>query len=223
MSEWPTNSDLSTALTEAGITPPGSSRLTSALTLAIAAWEDATGYYPFAAGQNATTTAAPVYWPADASASVIDLGGAVLSSTAPTVALDGTTLVAGSDYELRPVAAARTGQPYTYLYLPNRRLSRHTPEGGLAAHRLVVTGIWGYCAYNAIPELARQAVLAKAALNIANPATSAGDATEAVRRIEQGTVTIDYGTSTEERLAAVRAWESDWAAGLAKYRRRGVV
>jgi hypothetical protein len=139
------------------------------------------------------------------------------------VALDGVALEAGSDYEMRPVAAPRKGQPYTYLYLPNRRLSRHTPEGGLAAHRLVVTGVWGYCAHDAVPELARQAVLAKAALNIANPATSAGDATEAVRRIEQGTVTIDYGTSAEERLSAVRAWESDWAAGLAKYRRQGVV
>jgi hypothetical protein len=223
MSEWPTSSDLSDALTEAGITPPASGRLASALTLAIEAWEEATGYFPFAAAEGAAASAAPVYWPADASASVIDLGGAVLSSPAPSVALDGTALVAGSDYELRPVAAPRKGQPYTYLYLPSRRLSRHSPEGGLAAHRLVVTGVWGYCAHDAVPELARQAVLAKAALNIAAPATSAGEATGAVKRVEQGTVTIDYGTSTEERLSAVRAWESDWAAGIAKYRRQGVV
>lgn len=223
MAAWPTSDDLEDALTEAGIPVPGAGRLSSALALAIEAFEAATGYTPFAAASEAEPATDTLYWPEDGSASVISLGGAVLSGESVTVTLDTTELTAGTDYELRPTNATRTGRPYTYLVLTNRRLSRRSPEGGIQAGKLTLTGIWGWCASDAVPELARQAVLAYALLDIAAPQIQSGDATQGKRKIDQGTVTIEYGTSTEERLAAVRAWEGDWERAVAHFRRKSVM
>lgn len=216
MSQMPTNAELTTALTEAGIPVPGSSRLTAALALAVEAWQDATGWYPFAAASGATADQVTLSWPNDAAVVIVPFGGGIVSSaTAPVVELDESALTAGADYTLFPPDAPRRGVPYTYLKMRNRRLT--------AQSVLTLSGVWGYCAYDAVPEVAKQAVLAKAALNIAAPEIQTGDATRQQSQIEQGTVKIQYGTSAEERLAAVHAWESDWATGLSSYRRQGVM
>jgi hypothetical protein len=216
MGVWPTTSELRESLAGAGVpVPPVTSTLTSALSTAIAAWEDASGWYPFAAAQNAIAAASPLSWPADGSVSVIDFGGGVLTSTTPVVTLAGTALVAGTDYELRPVDAPRKARPYTYLKLLNRRLSGYYP--------LTLTGIWGHCAYNAIPAGVVQAVLAHACLQIAAPSVQAGTAARSLSMVEEGDVKLQWGTTAEERLAAVRQWQSDWSDALKTYRRQRVV
>lgn len=212
MAGWPSSSDLSNALAGAGIAVPASaSALTSALSDAIAAWEDASGWYPFAAAEGATAVESALSWPSDSSASVIEFGGGVLTSTAPVIKLAGSTLVAGTDYELRPTDAPRKVRPYTYLKLLNRRVSGY--------HPLTVTGIWGFCSYNAVPASVAQAVLAHACLAIAAPSVQAGTATRTLSMVEEGDAKQQWASSTEERLLAVRGWQSDWEMALRAYRR----
>jgi hypothetical protein len=87
------------------------------------------------------------------------------------------------------------------------------------ADTLTASGIWGYCAFNAVPELARAAVLAHASLGIAAPSVQAGGATRVLSQAEEGDVKYQWGSSIQERQAAVKAWQSDWQAAMAYYRR----
>lgn len=211
MSEWPTTTEVSDALEEAGIPVPSTGRLTSALALAIESFEDATGWYPFAAVESAEPASQSLSWPADAAVSIIDFGGGLLTGEDITLTLDDATLAITDDYELRPTDAARKRLPYTYLRLVGRRI------GGDSA--LSITGVWGYCAFDAVPELARQAVIAHCCRAIGAPAVQSGTAGRAVTEEKQGQVDLKYGTSTEERQAAMRQWQDDWESAVKKFRR----
>ena len=214
MSEWPTNTDLAEALNAAGIPVPVASVLTSALALSVEAFQDATGWYPFAASSTATASTVPLFWPDSALVSVVSFGGGVLTSTTPTVTLDGSTLEAATDYILCPPDASRRGVPYTYLKLLRRKVGNN--------NALSITGIFGYCAYNAVPELARAAVLAYAAMDIAAPSIQAGTATRVLAQAEEGEVKYQWGSSIEERQAAMRSWQTNWDMAIAKFQQRKV-
>lgn len=214
MDTWPTTTQVSDALEEAGIPTPSGSRLSSALALAKEAFEDATGWYPFAAVEDAEPASLALSWPADAGVSIIDLGGGLLPGEDITLTLDDTTLTITDDYELRPTDAARKRLPYTYLKLVGRRIGWDSA--------LSITGVWGYCAYDAVPELARQAVVAHCCMAIGAPSVQAGTADRTVTEEEQGQVDLKYGTSIEERQSAMRLWKADWETGVRKYRRQSV-
>ena len=215
MSAWPTPQNLADELVEAGFTKPSTSRLTSALALAVEAFQDATGWYPFAAQEDAEAAESTLTWPADSAVSVIELGGGVLSSTTPTLTISGDALTAGTDFELRPVDAPRKSQPYTYLKLRGRVLSGNS--------ELKLTGIWGYCDATSVPELARAAVLAYAARDIAAPQVQSGAATRPVSEAKEGDVSRQYGTNIEERQAAIRQWAGDWDAGTKRFTRQRII
>jgi hypothetical protein len=214
MSEWPTNTELSDALEAAGIPVPASGVLASSLALAVSAFEDATGWYPFAAAEDATAQESTLSLPSRSLVSVVGFGGGLLTGTAPTISLNDTDLVAGTDYTLCPPEAPRKGTPYTYLKLRYKKVS--------SLDTLSASGIWGYCAHDAVPELARAAVLAYAAMEIAAPSIQSGTATTGKQRIDQGTVTIQYGSTIEERQAAVRSWQASWDMAVGHYRKQKV-
>jgi hypothetical protein len=214
MSEWPTYTDLSEALEAAGIPVPAAGVLTSALALAVASFEGATGWYPFKAASGATAQESPISIPSRSLVSVVSLGGGLLTSTVPTISLNDTDLVAADDYTLCPPDAPRKGQPYTYLKLKYEKVS--------SDDILTASGIWGYCAHNAVPELARAAVLAYAAMEIAAPSIQSGTATTGKQRIDQGTVTIQYGSTIEERQAAIRSWQASWDMAVKHYQMKKV-
>lgn len=214
MSEWPTTTDLAEALNAAGIPVPVASVLTSALALSVEAFQDATGWYPFAASSSATAATVPLFWPDGALVSIVSFGGGVLTSTTPTVTLDGSTLEVATDYILCPPDASRRGVPYTYLKLLRRKVGN--------GNALTVSGIFGYCAYNAIPELARAAVLAYAAMDIAAPSIQAGTASRVLSQADEGDVRHQWGSSIEERQAAVRSWQTNWDMAIAKFQQRKV-
>jgi hypothetical protein len=214
MSEWPTTTDLSEALDAAGMPVPLVAVRTSALALAVAAFQDATGWYPFAAASGATAEESPLSLPSRSLVSIVGLGGGLLTGTAPTITLNDTELVAADDYTLCPPDAPRKDQPYTYLKLKYRKVSE--------ADTLTASGIWGYCAHNAVPELARAAVLAYAAMEIAAPAVQGGTATRVLVQAEEGDVRYQWGSSIEERQAAMRSWQASWDMAVKTYRRTKV-
>lgn len=213
---WPTASDLEKALKEAGVPLPLSSTSTSALAEAIERWEAQTGWLPFVALDTATQIEYPLD-DHDRGTRLVDLrAGIPTGVTAPTLTLDDAALVAGyeEDYQLWPLDAARRGKPYQYV-----RLSYH--RKGL----LKVTAKWGFCPTADIPEIAFQAVLAQAALIIAEPAlakASTGDATSGrnLQSVEEGDVKLVFGTSAAERMAAITSWQQQWASAVNLLKRR---
>lgn len=214
MSEWPENSDLSEALDAAGIPVPVSGVLTSALALAVGAFEDATGWYPFAAQENAAAEDANLSTPSRSLVSVVGFGGGLLTAAAPTITLNDTVLVVADDYTLCPPDAPRRGQPYTYLKLKYKKVSN--------LDTLTASGIWGYCAFDAVPELARAAVLAYAAMEIAAPRIQGGTARRVLSEADEGGVSYQWGSSIDERQAAVRSWQASWDMAVARYRQQKV-
>jgi hypothetical protein len=214
MSEWPTNTDLSEALDAAGIPVPAAGVLTSALALSVASFEGATGWYPFAAASGATAQESPISIPSRSLVSVVSLGGGLLTSTAPTISLNDTDLVAADDYTLCPPDAPRKGQPYTYIKLKYEKVCDKDT--------LTASGIWGYCAHNAVPEMARAAVLAYAAMEIAAPSIQGGTAKRVLAQADEGDVRYQWGSSIEERQAAVRSWQTNWDMAVSKFQQRRV-
>lgn len=217
MGTLPTSNSIQNALTAAGISASVEA-CSSARSIAITAWESETGYVPFVAEPAASEY--PVHVPGASTYGVIDLVGGILATGTPIVKLDGDTLVAGEDYQLAPVDAARRRIPYTQIKFLNRRV-------GLASGPLLVTGRWGYCAADAVPEDAYDAILAYACLRIGSSAvqaatTSGEDESRPVSRQTELGVTTDFATSVTERTAALTRWESTWKAGLKKYRRVGI-
>lgn len=213
MAALPTASDVVAALASAGITL-SEAGAEAPLATALELWESATGYTPFVASD--TASASPLYVPSSGLHRVIGLGGGVLTVGTHTLTLDESELEAGVDYQLCPVAAPRSGKPYTYLQLLKRPLS-------IASGVLSLTARWGFCADDNVPPLASGALIARAALEAAAPILQA-TALEggAVQKLDQGTVQIQYGTTMTERTQALAVWEKTWADGVKAYARNRV-
>lgn len=212
MAGLPTAEDVVEALASAGITltlQGAAAPLATALDL----WESATGWEPFVS--SGTPAESTLYVPASGLHSVLGLGGGVLPGEDVTVTLAGTELVAATDYQLCPTSSARTGKPYTYLKLLKRVVD-------INSGALVVEGVWGYCADDAVPPLVIAAILAGACLEAAQPILQAETlAGRAPQKIEQGDVTIQYG-STSERTQAIESWKRTWSSAVGLYARNGV-
>ena len=214
---WPTTSDLEAQLTAAGVILPLSALCVSALAEAIERWEQATGYVPFAA--SATATQMP-YDLTDRGRGVrlVNLGAGIPTGTTVVATLDDSALTAGDgeDYELLPLDAVRKGRPYNYL-----KLSSHSTG------RLKVTARWGFCVEDEIPEIAAQAVLAYAALSIAEPAlakASSGDGSVAegrnVQSADEGDAKLEFASTMTERKAHLDSWKAQWETGVRMMKRQ---
>ncbi len=213
MAALPTFSDVALALASAGISLEPSDAVVH-LATALEMWESATGYVPFVASD--TASASPLYVPSSGIHRVIGLGGGVLTAGDHTLTLANVELVEGTDYQLCPVSASRSGKPYTYLKLLTSPVSQ-------ASGALELTARWGYCADDAVPPLASAAIIARAALEAASPAMQASALSGgSVQRVDQGSVKIEYGSTMTERTQAMTGWTQTWEAGVKAYSRNRV-
>ena len=181
---YPTTTDLEDRLVEAGITPPSSGTMQSALNAAIEAWERATEWKPFL--NAASTTSTRWFSP---KGSILDIGGLVAAPTTVTiyqsytdagVAEGGTVLVVNRDYVLLPHKALVEGRPYRYIKIVvgTRSGEPYRGHGGLRPRSISVLGPFGYATavpadvYEAILRLAMAEMLRIAALEISGGLSS---------------------------------------------------
>ena len=210
----PVASDLVKLLAQAGITSIEPALCTAALAEAVERWEQATGFVPFVASVTATAASYDLT-DLGRGTKLVNLNAGIPSGTTITATLDGTALTSGyeEDFEAWPLDAPRRKRPYSHLKLSYA-----------ATSRLVVTAQWGFCLEADLPEIASQAILAYAALSIAEPdlakASRGQSATGNIASIDQGTVKIDWATSAAERTRHLSSWQSQWTSAVRIYKRQ---
>lgn len=171
-SDFASVEEISNALIEQGVTPP--SGLASIRAAVIRDWNLKTDYVPFLGAANVTEhTYDPPFKIRDFT---LDLGGGFWQ--VDSVALNGTVLTAGTDYDLLPLDAANLGRGWDKLRFRN--------HPGYAPSSIVIEGKRGYAenlpddVYEATSnEMCRRAV-AKSQDAIASD----------LQEIKQGPVTI---------------------------------
>lgn len=228
MGTWPTAAEVRDTLKGAGYTAPLlDSVLTDAIDDAVARWEAATGWLPFVGG--ASTIARDFIL--DEGQRILQLDAGLRYSTAPELLLDGVALASTTTARWLPTNASLAGKPYTALQLLESGRPSRMPEA-----TLTITGLWGYCASDAVPTAARAAVLAGACWEIASRQTAwrASEATAtdgetddtsgdtiraAVQQTKEGDVDVQFATTQTERMAALEMWETLWRRGVNTYRR----
>lgn len=229
MATWPTAAEVRDTLKGAGYTAPVvDADLESAVTDAVARWEAATGWIPFVGGSSAVARTFILF----EGQRVLQLDAGLRTTTTPTLLSDGEALATTTTARWLPANADLTGRPYTGLMLLESGRPTRMPET-----TLTITGLWGYCASDAVPTDARAAVLAGACWDVASRQTAwraseatatDGEASEegigetiraAVARSKEGDVDVEYATTQTDRMAALDLWDTLWRRGLNAYRR----
>ena len=198
---YPTPADLAAYLGRMEIPAPKieAQDLECALDGAVEYWMKATGYNPFLSDGTQTL----IRFRAPRSIT-LEFGMGFVS--VDEVRIEGSILVEGTDYELRPWGADRRGEPWTELKLLRRFWTRS----------VLVLGVPGY--NSTLPEMVWKAILVGAALSLAPQLGAALQATEAkeggeVKKRATGDTTIEYevasaATSTKftRELAGMQAF-----------------
>lgn len=223
MAGWPTITQVRDAVVAAGLPMPSATAANLALQSAIEAWESETRWQPFAAADSAL--ASPVHIPLVGAYSVLSLGGGILPGSVTAITLGGEALTfsgTSPDVAFTPPNALVRGRPYTCLKLLRRQVHGSCGE-------LVVTGRWGYCAADAIPADAAQAVLARVCLDLGAPGvqgqalvTSEEECDAPLEQVDEGQQARKFATSVTERTAALTRWEDLWKGAVKSYRRVSV-
>jgi hypothetical protein len=164
-SAYPTDSQISTFVTNSGVVLPSGYVFTNYGAAASAWWEEQTGYQPFLQTASATRTFNPpgdqpknrswtnLQW---GGGTILNLNAAIANQAAfVSLSVQGVTAAwtLGTNFWLEPINAPAQGQPYT-------RIRFSYPIYG-AAYCVSVTALWGWGA--TIPEDAFQAILRKGA------------------------------------------------------------
>lgn len=209
----PVAADLEALLAQAGIAPMEPALYTAAIAEALERWEAATGYVPFVASETATASSYDIT-DRGRGTQMVNLGAGIPTGTTVSATLDGTAITAGyeEDYELWPLDSVRRKRPYNYIKLAYPSIGR-----------LVVTAKWGFCLEADLPETVTQALLAYAALSIAEPdlaKSSNGQGAGNIASIDQGDVKIDWATSAAERTRHLTSWQMQWDTAVRMYKRQ---
>lgn len=220
---WPTSDDLLEHLQAAGLvgTTPTSLQdlldLEGAIQAAEDAWEDMTGYSPFVASATDSTRRFLPSFPARQDRyPVLDLlaspSGSGLVAVPTSLTVDVTYTSAGTaytnlqDYRLLPRDVTAGAQPYTAIEFLTAPLNVSDGE-------VVIVGKWGYCTSANLPDLARRAGLALAALDLMpqlEPALARG-----LVRWTEGDVTKQYAETSQGGTF----WQSYAEKAAARFRR----
>lgn len=181
-SDWPTETEVTSAVEARGGTVPAGVDLTDEIAAAVYQFERLTGFQPFKAETSDSTrnydtqryTGTPY---------VLDFGCGYVSIT--SISVDGTALVLGTDYWLEPSDAPSDAKPWTRARFAT--IYSSTPQA------IEIVGKRGYA--SSIPDLAWSAVL-----DMVNMAVMAAEFGSDVERIKQGPVEIQFKTNAESRV-----------------------
>lgn len=184
---WPTAAEVTTRLTEMGLTAPSTATLNATINAAVAAWEHATGYHPFL---NSSSTLSTRYFPI--TNGLIDFQGGIFAVPTTFTAggyydsagayTGGTARVVGRDFILKPDNALAEGRPFTYAKVPGWYSSEPSPL-------VAVNAPFGYGA--TVPADVWEAVMLESLCRLfgGQPVTGA-----TAQKIKQGPVEWDYGS-----------------------------
>lgn len=217
---WPTESELINYLTATGLysLSPSDAQalldLSGALDAAVESWNDRTRYWPFMS--DGTTNETRYFDPPDGM--LLDLNGGLITFTsfksdvshdATSSLTAGTDRVSVRDFRLMPTDAANCGKPWTYIRLG------WIPKGDPGS--IAVTGEWGYCRSVTLPESARRAVLALAAMELA-PQIEFQASRGGLKKLQQGDSTKEWADTG----TMMRGWELVAGAAVRRYRRERI-
>lgn len=206
---YPVSADLTTFLTDSGLTAPSATTLAQAVNAAVEAWEQSTGYIPFISTGSDTTR----YYDPNGT-DYIDLRAGVVAVTSVTTGLSptdttGTVLAVNEDFWLTPTDATERERPHTGIRFRTRQRGD--------ARSVKVIGKFGYCLTGAFPADAFLAILKKAAaivLPIINNAS-----TGAAQKVKQRDVEYTYGDGSANGLSAsINTYDSAFRMAVARYR-----
>lgn len=207
-SAFPTISDVTTFLTEAGFL--SGSLPTSLVGVAASAkeeWERDSGFVPWIALSDITRYFDPP------SGYILDLAGGLATLTTLTIA--GQGLTEWQDFWLEPPNAVPLA-PWTFVRFAYNVYGE--PQS------IEVTGKWGYrlAGTNAVPQDVFDAVLRRAAGKALAVLRASGVATGPLTSVKQDDVAYAWGEGSESQVmvGGPAQWEQEWRETLARYKRR---
>lgn len=218
-SAWPTQSEVETVLTSAGLTV-GTLQTADATTAAQVAFEARVRRKMLAPAGTVTRK----YCVPTGSLNLLDLEADLATVTSVVYrprGSSGTTLVQDTDYFLEPANAGVDTLPLAGPYLAIRFADEvgyawTEPVPGELRRAIEVTGRWGYG--TSIPEDAWWAVLVYAA-NLVAPAAEIRISGGLIRTESAGASSL-WGDGAASQLGwARREWGDDWDAAVRRYRR----
>jgi hypothetical protein len=166
---WPTTAELTTRLTEAGITAPSTATMQAVINAGIQRFEAMTRFFPFlSTGSDETRRFTPPQ------SSFLKLKAGLITLTSLTTHVSpsssGSALTVNEDFWLMPEDAAERGEPYRWIHF--RSWQHGQPRS------LVLVGKWGFGltvpdeAWEAVMQLALAQVLRLSASEVSGGMSS---------------------------------------------------